>query len=404
MLRNPQILFRNALAASIAIASLCRCGAGPTTKEIWSETVVGVLGGTIQATQDDGSVAYSRPDLRDNFEKLVDWMNPFTEAIAAGGDCPIVVGATCTETGSNVIRLLNDVCYGKNKKTPVLRRHYVTWKFPNAGTCTDAVTNGFTGTTITNLVGQTVVRGYGYGIYVAGTTDNQNSDQLNFTMASNNEFNAVYTIFPSGWTGDDRVGGVEVTFVDANTRRIFIPGIHAIANKTPAKYTDGASLDLAALGQERKAFEPAWDHTLNTVLASDVYSSAAPSMNVNASGGVAWAGDAVVENPIAPADAYAIVTGYGNNARVAKGAAIRTQHNHSKSVGVSIITEDLVWGDKNCCWPTSGKIHTEFDRFYNGEGKMPWPYEDLSFNAACGSVVYETSEGETGANQLHHCY
>jgi hypothetical protein len=377
---------------------LAACGSGNQPIEIWSESAVATLGAAIQATQGEGSVAWSRAPRRPTlWDRLKGLMDPFATAWAeAPPVCPtLVTTATCNGA---VLQMLYENCFGHDQSSPSLRRSYVNLTFPSAALCASVAGTGFTSGTIGGLVGQAVVRTFGFGA-------TQNTDQNNYAMAANSLVSTIYTAFPSGFTGDARQGGVSITFVDANTRKIAITGMHEIAETSPSfQYSEAATIDLnQVVGSATGQIYP-WDHTLNSVENGDVPLTDSPPMSASGTGFTYGDDNNIVDSPVAPASGDATVVGFGPGATVKAGAAVRIQHNHSKSTSVSVVTQDLVFSNDNCCWPTSGAIHTEFDRFYSGQGTLPWEYEDLTFGPGCGQVTYTTSEtNDTGLNMLYTC-
>jgi len=387
------------VTAGACLTALSGCGGGLIlNNEIWSESVVAILGGTIMATQNNGEVAWQFPRHDSTWRQLGRWLDPIQEAHAAASACQDVTTASCDVSG--VLTMYYDNCLSGTMTNPGYRRSYVHIVFPSQADCNLVGANptGFDAAAIAGLTGKTITRHYGEG-------QSQNTDHQNYILTSDNVGMGVYTIFPSGFTGDDREGGIDVTFVDATHRRISVSGMHVIAlTETGAQYSNAGDFDLdAVLTAAASTATKPWDHTLNTVKSGDVPYTSGPAFST-VTNGLAFASEDASDTPAAPADGDAIVEGYGAGTKVKAGATMRTQFNLTKSVAVSIVTEDLVWSSATCCWPTSGKIHTEYDRFFVGGGFMPWPYEDLEFGPDCGKVNYTTSEGDTGLTDLHQCF
>jgi hypothetical protein len=387
------------LAAGLALA-LTSCGdGGSASTEIWTESMVATLGAAIQATQEDGTVAWSQPPRQPTlWESLSRLLDPVRTAWAeAPPACPNVV-STATCNGA-ILQMYYNNCFSANQTSPNLRRSYINLVFPTAALCASVAGTGFTNGAISGLVGQTITRTFG------------GPDQGNYTMSADSLVTSFYTGFPSGFTGDAREGGVNVTFVDTNTRRISITGIHEVAETSSSfNYANAGSTDLNQTVPVAVSPIYPWDHTVNTVKSGDIPMTSGPTMNSFGTGFTFGDNSNIVANPVAPADGDATVVGFGPGATLKAGAVVRIQHNHSLSTSVSVVTTDLVFSFDTCCWPVSGSIHTEFDRFYGGgvysagNGTMPWPYEDLTFGPACGQVNYSTAFNDsTGLNTLFSC-
>lgn len=351
---------------------LGRCGSNELqdapefTGELWSQNVMGLLGGSLLATEGDGKIARREPSPG-YFETLDRWLNPIASAHAAIGACPTVSRCLgeiyetelldCTESTMQVAGVWRAI-------------HRIT--LPDAATCQNVLTSGFSPAIHAALVGKTVARTY-------GQTQAGNQTDV-WRLGANDEAVLVYTDFPSG-IADEEIGaivkgGVQVAFDSSDVRRVTILGAHVLGwkdrGKRPMIVDD--MVPWSDIGYSNPKYQIQWDTTVHTPEAIEV-------------------------------------TGYGVGKKVTKLKA-HTQHNIVQALGVTELKKDepLVYGLANCCWPTSGAIVTNFKRIKKSRGPK-WGSEEIVFKETCGTVDYITYRSTNlGGSprkrtaQLNHCY
>jgi|GEM_PF-2811218 len=353
------------------------------------EPALSVLSGAVQATQEFGLLARSTPKPSFWVPQAFDL---FPKAWAAPQSCPAVNGSdpTTSYCDNETLVLFYDHCQNTNFGESGLWRMYTRLEFPSSADCTAVHASGFTPAVLASLVGKTVTRTYGMG---------PNGDQNNVRFApSLAEAVYLYSDYPSGWH-EDRTGGVQITFTSSTERKLDIKGVHVRSAIHPgySENVDTDTLDLLTLTNAEVTSKARfiWDHTLNTVKAGDSIFEIGPAISANADApGFA---EEMSSDTTAPLDGYILVSGN----RVKKGATIRAQHNIASGIGIMIVTEDLVWSDPSCCWPTSGTIRGESDRNFSSATLT----ETLQFTGdSCGSIEYVTITGTSDVNQLYHCF
>lgn len=377
------------LAAAALSLFITACSDTPSFL-IDMEPALSVLSGAVQGTKDDGLVAFHPRRIRGG--GLPEFFNLMPEAWAATPTCPAVndTDPSLAYCDNETLVMLYDNCRPTSFEKSGLWRSYIRLEFPTPGDCTNVQTNGFTPGVVASLVGKTITRGF--GVRAEG-------DQNNIRFAPDvSEAVYIYSDVPSGWH-DDRMGGARITFNSATQRTIVIDGIQvrsAIHLNNPVPDLDSFNLLELSVPGSSTTTRFAWDHTLNTIKAGDSLFEIGPSMTGTPATSVGFADD-MASGTTAPFDGDIVVS----NGRVLKGAAIRAQHNIAGGMAVMLVTEDLVWGDPNCCWPTSGTLRGEHDRNFPSSSLT----ETLTFTGAgCGKVSYETITGESLLNQLYHCF
>jgi hypothetical protein len=109
---------------------------------------------------------------------------------------------------------------------------------------------------------------------------------------------------------------------------------------------------------------------------------------------------------------YPLQVAYSGIVPVVKaGGKIRTQYNSNGALAVTSIAEDLRYTDPHCCWPTMGKITTDFNELYSLPmvKKQSFTQESMQFSSSCGQVTLVQSgaaAGEAGTThtvQLNQC-
>lgn len=334
--------------------------------ELWSQNLLGLLGGSLMATEGYGKIA--QIPRRETFpERLDRWLNPIATAHAAIATCPAIsrcLGSTyetelfdCTQTSLQVAGIWRAI-------------HRIA--LPDATTCRDVLSFGFSASVRSALVGQTVTRTYGQG---------QAGNQTDvWRLGANDEAVLVYTDFPSGIDDPDIgsivKGGVQVGFEANEVRKVTILGAHVLGwkNRRKESMVVNDTVPWSEIGYDNKKYQIQWDTTVHTPNAIEV-------------------------------------SGYGADRRVTKLLA-HTQHNIVQTLGITELknNEPLVYGDPTCCWPTSGAIVTNFKRIKRSRGPK-WGSEEITFKSTCGAVDYTTyrSQNLGGAPrkrtaQLSHCY
>jgi hypothetical protein len=353
------------------------------------EPALSVLSGAVQATQDFGLLARSTPKPSFSIPQAFEL---FPKAWAAPQSCPAVNGSdpTTSYCDNETLVLFYDHCQNTSFGESGLWRMYVRLEFPTNADCTAVQTSGFTPAVVSSLVGKTVTRTYGMG---------PGGDQSNVRFApSLAQAVYLYSDYPSGWK-EDRSGGVQITFTSSTERKLEVKGVQVRSAIHPgySENVDTETLDLVALASPELTSKARfiWDHTLNTVKTGDSLFEIGPPLSGTADN-PSFA-DEMSSGTTAPFDGYIIVSGN----RVKKGATIRAQHNIAGGIGLMLVTEDLVWSDPNCCWPTTGTIRGESDRNFSSSTLT----ETLRFTGdRCGSIEYVTITGTSDVNQLYHCF
>ncbi len=349
-----------------------------------AEPALGVLGGAILGTQNTGVIATAPPQRARSVEKLLDLLNPIPEAfaVAAPPDCPAITGGSCS---GSTLKVYFPNCQSSTADRAGLWHTYVSYEFPSAGDCANALSGGFDSTTLTNLVGETVVRDWG---------ESASGDQNNVRVGRDGITTYVYGSYNSGWQ-DDRIGGVEVTFETTSRRRIDVKGVHAIGVQySTAVISNLSALDPSLLAGTEPDAARKWDHTINTVKTGDSLFAVGPPISFN---GTSVSYGSFANDTTASFDGDIVVNGN----TVSTGATLRVQHNLSESIGVLTVTSPLVYSDSNCCWPMSGTVHVEYDRNL----KSPTLEETIEFTGSeCGAINYTTTMVTGQARVLSHCF
>lgn len=374
------------LLAASSLLSFSHCGSNDSF-DVWSESVVGAIGGAIITTRSTGLMARALPTSTVVCPSIV---NTSVDQAACRA---MVNDAIHPTTPGEYLRRPLLLCQFALGSDPAWWRTYHNIKFPTQAICNaiKGSTDAFTAANLTSsgLLGGSVTLEYGMG---------GNGDQNNQRFASNGEVLFLNTTFPSGWT-EARKGGTVVTFHSTTERRLFIGGVHSEGYQTIYENVRNPTDLFNDLSTKPKAdvVKVRWDRTINSQAVNDrLYEQSAVEAD-----GVATANSLVVVQT---------VSGFP----VAKaGSLIKTQHNIRRSLGISTISVDLKFGDSTCCWPTEGELTTDFVSFYNlpSTGGKAFTKEKLLFTAgsACGAVTLTQSGGDLGdagktrTAQLYHC-
>jgi hypothetical protein len=365
------------------------CTETPSTN-IDAEPALAVLGGAVLGTQSLGSTAMVPPKQLPAIERVLKALDPISEAFAlpTAPVCPDITGGSCAGT---LLSINKSNCMPSGPSRAGYWHSIVSYNFPTALDCTNALANGFDATTIGNLVGSTFTRDWGEG---------PSGEQNNIRVAQDGLVTYFYGAYPSGWQ-EDRVGGVDVTFETTTRRRMVVKGVHAFGvHHSAATILDPSNFDLLTIASGHVKGLPVdknvftrWDHTIHSVKVGDQLFSIGPTIDL--SGGKVTYGSFGNETK-ATFDGDIIVEG----TTVAVGATLRVQHNMSSSIGVLTVTEPLEYSDPNCCWPTSGTVQVEYDRNL----KAPTLEETVVFNASCGSIAYTSAALSNAPKTLSHCF
>lgn len=350
-----------------------------------AEPALAVLGGAVLATQNVGRVAFAPPKRSSSVNRLIELFDPISEAIAAPPDCNDVTVGTCTGA---VLRLYYNNCQTVGLSQAGYWHSYVEYTFANAGICAAVLGAGVDPVAVPALVTTTVTRTWGIG---------PNGDQNNLRVGDNIEVAYFYSEFPSGWQ-DDRVGGVTVEFETPTRRRILVPGVHAIGVRhTDPVVPDPNSFNLLGLPTDHADHEIGirWDHTINTITTGDPLFQIGPTIIQNPDTTISFTD--LQNNTVATFDGDIVI----DSGVVARGAALRVQHNLSESLGVVVVTEPLVYSDPTCCYPMSGTVYGQFDRNL----RAPTLEEEIVFTGtSCGAILHTNLLSHNEAKVLKHCF
>ena len=365
---------------TLLVALVTGCTDSPS-ENIDAEPALAVLGGAILGTQGTGIIARQAP-AKLRFEKFLDALNPISEAFALPTACPDMTTGTCT---GHTLSYLMQNCGDSTLPRFGLWHTYVSYTFTTPGDCANALAGGFDATTLLGLVGKTIVRDWGEG--PAG-------DENNIRVGQDGTFAYMYGSFPSGWQ-EDRVGGVEITFVSTTQRRMVVKGVHALGiQHSDYPITDTTTFDLKAIPTDGESIRKIWDHSIHSIQVGDPLFAIGPQINYSGSA-ISYTG--LQNDPTATFNGDINV----NGTTVAVGATLRVQHNISRSIGVMSVITALDYSDPTCCWPMSGAVHVEYDRNY----KAPTLEEDIVFTgASCGAIDYTTTTQSHVSKTLSQCF
>jgi hypothetical protein len=95
-------------------------------------------------------------------------------------------------------------------------------------------------------------------------------------------------------------------------------------------------------------------------------------------------------------DAVGLTVTGGAGGRVVNGS-ITVQHNLEKYTSISTF-DTVVYGDADCCFPTSGSVTTMFTK-----GKYEGQTERIDFGGGCGETTFAGVGGTTSALTLSQC-
>ena len=426
--RKHRSLFRATFVALLALGLTNRCGLFMDYQgECWTEPAIAVFGGAILGTEGTMYMAQNHVPKPESLFALRHALDPIPEASAAAY-CPTLdsyagsqvrcitptaVTPYFSEPGP-VLQVRYESCKFRNRADQLPGYWYMYHRitFPSTAACAAAKTAADLTTQYTSLVGSTINRGF--GMY----HPNQTADQHNFRLAGNNEVSAIWTDFPSGWYDSSPQGGVDVTFGAGGTRTLTIKGVHATGylSLAKAKFKDtadgtawnflDAGTDFRALAkyQSNLDYRVIFDHTIDSPKDGETKTAIADLANKKY--------------------ATITVTGTGANRKITAMPLIRIQHNVAntrdpRTLQVTSLPtgETLDWSnDANCCWPTKGRLVTNFLQ-RNGRNPRPdWKKEEITFTKKCGVVDYkvyltpEDTGGQTSASDysvthtLSQCY
>lgn len=352
--------------------------------EVWSESVLGAIGGAIQNTQSVGNAGREIPASTVTCPSL----NNSDVSLAR---CGSLVNEGFTTAAGAYLRRSLLMCQFSNTDAGWWRTYHLT-VFPSAGTCASVLgsADGLTTANITafGLVGTTLTLHYGSG---------GNDDQQNLRFAQNGDVLFLNSIFDSGWK-ETRKGGIRVKFQSATERRIFIAGVHAEGYQ-PFYENVRNPTDLYSdlLNKPRdEVVKVRWDRTLNS----------------QASGDRLYQTNDEASDTYATSDSNLVVNVVGSSVIARTGSVIKVQDNKRLTVGKAEITTDLAYTDPKCCWPTSGELTTTFVSFFNSpsSGGKAFQEEKVTFNGeGCGVATLTQKGGDLGTGgktrtvQLYHC-
>ena len=365
------------------------CAETPSTN-IDAEPAIAVLGGAVMGTQSLGLTAMAKPQSIPAIKRVLNALDPIREAFAlsAAPVCPDMTGGSCA--GSVLSVNLAD-CMPSGPSRAGYWHSIISYSFPNATDCNNALAAGFDSTTVSGLMGHTFNRDWGQG---------PSGEQNNIRVAQDGLVTYFYGAYASGWQ-EDRSGGVDITYETSTRRRMVVKGVHAFGvHHSAATIADPSDFDLTTIpsghvegGPPDEKIFTRWDHTIHSMKTGDSLFSIGPTISLN-NGKVTYG--SFGNETKATFDGDIIVDGN----TVAVGATLRVQHNLSSSIGVLTVTEPLVYSDSNCCWPTSGTVHVEYDRNL----KAPTIDETVVFSPTCGTVDYTSTALSNSTVTLSQCF
>ncbi len=358
--------------------------------DAWSATAISVYGGSMLGSQGEGHVA-RREERSSTFFALLDKfllpvLSPIPFAQAANpliSSCPQFDNtdanlASChffggfsvsPDTAGADLRLYYNLCEFPDMSLPGQWRTFRRVEFPDQATCQNmqTTTGGLTPANITSLglVGQTIAMNYGLG---------QNGNQDNYHVTADNELDAIYTDFPSGWL-EPHYGGYQVTFTSPTVRSVKLLGMHLmgfvpkVTTETTQSLVPTLTFDSLTV-----VLVKTFDHSLATEAAGDDLYNLGPGPGT--------------DNPI-------IIDSTSGTPTITAGI-IRSQFNISQSFGRTQVTTPLVYSDSTCCFPTSGEVETAFSPSY------PLPTEIGSATSFDEELVDFIPTSGCGMVQLTH--
>jgi hypothetical protein len=393
---NPHFSFSilSAGLLCLSIAVLVGSCSSKDSYSVWSESLMGLIGGAVMTTQPP---SVRRTDLQ---------IRAFDGLPSSSVSCPTITNAddslaSCLDfqnsqidpnTAGKYLRRYLGLCQTSGLKSAPWWRSYQVFKFPSQAICQaiNASSDGLSSANIsaTSLVGETVTITFGLG---------PNSDEQNIVFSQDGDVQYLWSDFQTGWL-ESKQGGIDVTFTTTNERNLMIQGLQ-VKTYSPVNQEINSPIDLYVDIQNKPSSQVLTlksDHTFASIKN----------------------GDRKFERKEADLDFtygqdYPLQVAYSGSVPVVKaGGKIRTQYNSNQALAVTTISEDLRFTDPNCCWPTTGKITTEFNDLYALPlvSKKSFTQETMQFTTTCGRVTLVqlgAGAGEAGTSrtiQLHQCF
>lgn len=388
-----------ALTATLFLAAAC--SERGFKGEIWSESVMTALGGAISALRGtNGEIAQidTTPKPLRMFE---DWLSPMRLAHAAASCASTQpTNMTCVPLGPGPTGPAQylEVHYPDCESTASARVFgQIRYNMGSAAACTAALATGMYAYGIANapfVVTRTIGRG-------------ASGDQNQVRLAKNNEFLYGYTDYPSGFqTTLQNVpitqpqGGHEFTIQASGVVDVRVLGLHYLGqqDRDQAYLADKSTLALPTLPADTGR-RTIWDHTVNSIeTAGTVLFDIGPVLSADGSGKLGFGTTDFNGATTTAAGRIRITPTGGGTFTIAPGMIMRTQHNHTSSVGITLIETELVYGNVNCPFPTSGEIRTTYDR----QLVSPGLEERIVFKSTCGEITYSHPSGVSADTTMYH--
>ncbi len=378
--QTPKIFFSSALLVGsclFLILNLGSCGSKDTYL-FWSDGLVGVISGAVWASQGKG-----------NFQGSV--LRGGDSLPASTVECPELINAEdnladclefsndkiTTNPGANLRRYFGLCQFPGLKRSPWWRTYHRI-QFPSQAVC-EAIRGSSGGLTTANiasnsLVGQTIKINFGLGA---------NADEQNIFFSQKGLVQYLWTDFPTGFL-ESKIGGMDVTFTAANERKINIQGVQVknfIPNNEEINNPVDLYVDIASLGAGQ-VLKLISDKTISSIEAGDrMFERTEADLDFQ------WG----ESHPM-------VVKFSGTTPVILAGGKIRTQYNSKGSLSLTTISEDLRFEDPNCCWPTQGKITTQFNTLYvlPTVRRKNFDTEEVVFKSTCGEVSLIQSGASAG--------
>jgi len=377
--------------SQIALVILSACGSKDGYL-LWTDALAGVIGGAVLSTQAPPAQVFTTKKQRDNFPQSSNVCPQIFDSDVALADCLDFQADKIINSPGKYLRRYFGLCQFQGFQMMPWWRTFHRIEFPNQASCEamKSAAGGFSPANIlaASLVSKTIKLNFGMG---------PNGDEQNLVFSEDGDVQYLWTDFPTGFV-EPRQGGIEVTFTASNERSMMIKGLQ-VKNYTPVNEEINNPSDLYVTMQDSPSEEVlslTSDKTFASIQAGDRQYERK---------------DEVLDFQYA--ENYPLIVKYSGTVPVVlSGAKIRTQFNSRGALGLSTIDEDMRYEDPTCCWPTSGKITTVFNSFYNlpTVRRRSFVQESISFTSTCGSIQVSQSGGDAGEDipvrnlQLSKCF
>ncbi|MBM4304788.1 MAG: hypothetical protein FJ112_10745 [Deltaproteobacteria bacterium] len=357
------------------LLNLGSCGSKDSYK-FWGESMVGVMSGAVWVSQGTGVLPSGLNNALILLPSAIS-CPLLTETEDFKAQCLGFANDKITTSPGKYLRRYLGLCQFEGAIQPSWFRTFHRIEFPSQDIC-EAINSSAGGLTAANigansLIGQTIKINFGLGA---------NGDQQNIAFSQKGHVQYLWTDFPTGFL-EAKIGGIEVEFNAINERVINLKGVQ-VKNFIPKNeeinnpeilYGDIVSigaLNVLALSSDR---------TISSIQAGD-----RKFERDDASLDFQWGESHPME-----------VKFSGSTPVILTGAKIRTQYNNTGMLSLSEVTQDLRFGNLNCCWPTSGQITTQFNSLYilPTVRRKTFETEIVDFTSECGQISLTQSGGNS---------